>query len=254
MPPASLTADGSVSHTTPVHPPLGEQAITVVLPADFTAFCQLHHEVYQHFTPAQADGGGGWVSHPSDGVPVSQDDGIWSTPEKVAEFLSDCGEDCTFTPTAWVGEPTESTPRLVGAYRDNCTTSDADLKQGDAETTGETTVIGMSVGANPVSVLPKIEHTWFKQNTESSDTTGHIKPGEIGWIDEVSVTRKAKGNWHLNGVDQSNPFAPVNKHNSHGPHDFTDIEGDITYKIMRVQSRPMTAEERTNRCGNTSPS
>ncbi|MGW7639320.1 hypothetical protein [Streptomyces decoyicus] len=49
MPPASLTADGSVSHTTPVHPPLGEQAITVALPADFTAFCQLHHEVYQRF-------------------------------------------------------------------------------------------------------------------------------------------------------------------------------------------------------------
>ncbi|WP_310726215.1 hypothetical protein [Streptomyces sp. N2A] len=49
MPPASPTADGSVSHTTPVHPPLGEQTITVVLPADFAAFCQLHHEVYQLF-------------------------------------------------------------------------------------------------------------------------------------------------------------------------------------------------------------
>ncbi|GAA2330361.1 hypothetical protein Scani_34040 [Streptomyces caniferus] len=49
MPPASLTADGSSPHTTPVHPPLGEQAITVVLPADFAAFCQLHHEIYQHF-------------------------------------------------------------------------------------------------------------------------------------------------------------------------------------------------------------
>ncbi|MGW3275186.1 hypothetical protein ACWDFH_27510 [Streptomyces kronopolitis] len=49
MPPASLTADGSITHATPVHPPLGEQPITVVLPADFAAFCQLHHDVYQHF-------------------------------------------------------------------------------------------------------------------------------------------------------------------------------------------------------------
>lgn len=205
-------------------------------------------------TPAQADGGGGgWVTDPPD-VPVSQGEGIWSTPEKVAEFLADCGQDCTFTPTAWVSEPTEGTPTMLGNYRDNCTTENADFKQGEAETTGESTVVGMSVGANPVSVLPKIEHTWFKQNTESSDTTGTLKPGEIGWVDEVSVTRKAKGNWHLNGVDQSNPFAPVNEHNFHGPHDFTDVEGDITYKIIRIQSRPMTDEERTNRCGNTSPS
>ncbi|MCR8577508.1 hypothetical protein, partial [Streptomyces sp. Isolate_219] len=49
MPPAPPTAAGTTSHTTPVHPPLGEQAITVVLPADFAAFCQLHHEIYQHF-------------------------------------------------------------------------------------------------------------------------------------------------------------------------------------------------------------
>lgn len=49
MPPASLTADGSITHATPVHPPFGEQPITVVLPADFAAFCQLHHDVYQDF-------------------------------------------------------------------------------------------------------------------------------------------------------------------------------------------------------------
>ncbi|MGA4881223.1 hypothetical protein [Streptomyces lydicamycinicus] len=49
MPPAPSTAAGTTSHTTSVHPPLGEQAITVVLPADFAAFCQLHHEIYQHF-------------------------------------------------------------------------------------------------------------------------------------------------------------------------------------------------------------
>lgn len=40
-------------------------------------------------TPAQADGGG-WATDPPD-VPVSQGEGIWSTPEKVAEFLADCG-------------------------------------------------------------------------------------------------------------------------------------------------------------------
>ncbi|WP_127154783.1 hypothetical protein [Streptomyces lydicus] len=71
-------------------------------------------------TPAQADGGGGWVTDPPD-VPVSQGEGIWRTPEKVAEFLADCGQDCTFTPTAWVSEPTEGTPTMVGEYRDNCT-------------------------------------------------------------------------------------------------------------------------------------
>ncbi|MFD3421020.1 hypothetical protein [Streptomyces decoyicus] len=205
-------------------------------------------------TPAQADGGGGGWTGTVPAPPVPQDDGIWSTPEKIAEFLASCGQDCTFTPTAWVGEPTEGTPTRVGDYRDNCLTENVDFNYGEAETTGESTVVGMSVGANPVSVLPKIEHTWFKQNTASTVTTGTLKPGETGWIDEVSVTRKAKGNWHLNGVDQSNPFAPVNTHNSHGPHDFTDIEGDITYKIIRVQSRPLTPEEYTSRCGNTSPS
>ncbi|PJN39295.1 hypothetical protein CG747_17750 [Streptomyces sp. CB02959] len=41
------------------------------------------------------------------------------------------------------------------------------------------------------------KHTWFTRNTESSDTTGTLKPGEVGWADEVSVTRNAKGNWHL---------------------------------------------------------
>ncbi|MFF3747524.1 hypothetical protein [Streptomyces kronopolitis] len=49
MPRAPLTADGSSPHTTPVRPPLGEHPIAVILPADFTAFCQLPHDVYQHF-------------------------------------------------------------------------------------------------------------------------------------------------------------------------------------------------------------
>ncbi|MGA5560289.1 hypothetical protein ACPCUV_03760 [Streptomyces platensis] len=142
---------------------------------------------------------------------------------------------------------------MLGDRRDNCTTENVDFNYGEAETTGETTVIGLSLGANPVSVLPKIEHNWFKQNTESTQTTGRLKPGEIGWFDEVSVTRKAKGNWQLAGVDQSNPFAPINDHNFHGPHQFTDVESDITYRIIRAQSRPMTPEERTSRCGNASP-
>ncbi len=49
MPPAPPTASGSTAHATTVHPPFGEQAITVVLPADFAAFCQLHHDIYLHF-------------------------------------------------------------------------------------------------------------------------------------------------------------------------------------------------------------
>ncbi|UKY47837.1 hypothetical protein [Streptomyces inhibens] len=49
MPPAPPTAVGTTPHTTPVRTTLGGQAITVVLPADFTAFCQLHYDVYQHY-------------------------------------------------------------------------------------------------------------------------------------------------------------------------------------------------------------
>ncbi|MFI0717420.1 hypothetical protein ACH4SK_44155 [Streptomyces inhibens] len=49
MPPAPPTAVGATPHTTPVRTTLGEQAITVVLPADFTAFRQLHYDVYQHY-------------------------------------------------------------------------------------------------------------------------------------------------------------------------------------------------------------
>ncbi|TJZ57407.1 hypothetical protein FCH28_08285 [Streptomyces piniterrae] len=47
--PSAPSAAGTTTHTTPVRPKLGEAAITVVLPADFTAFCQLHHDVYQHY-------------------------------------------------------------------------------------------------------------------------------------------------------------------------------------------------------------
>ncbi|MFI6765952.1 hypothetical protein [Streptomyces sp. NPDC050355] len=204
-------------------------------------------------TPAQADGGGGgWISHdPLPPVPQGPD---WSTPEAVARFLSDCGDSCTFTPTEWVGPPNEGTPTMLGTARDNCTTENADFNYGESETTGETTIVGLSLGANPVSLLPKFEHNWFKSNTESTVTTGTLKPGEIGWFDEVTVTRKAKGNWHLAGVDQSNPFAPVNAHNTWGPHDFNDVESDISYKVIRVQSRPMTEEEKVSRCGNASPS
>lgn len=204
-------------------------------------------------TPAQAEGGGGgWISHGD--LPPAPQGPDWSTPEAVAKFLSDCGDSCTFTPTEWVGEPTEGTPTRLGSPRDNCTTENVDYNYGEAETTGETTIVGLSLGANPVSLLPKIEHNWFTSNTESTVTTGTLKPGEIGWFDEVTVTRKAKGNWQLSGVDQSNPFAPVNAHNTWGPHEFTGVESDISYKVIRVQSRPMTEEEKTTRCGNVSPS
>ncbi|MER6304636.1 hypothetical protein [Streptomyces sp. NPDC001657] len=205
-------------------------------------------------TPAQADGGGGgWVTSPPPGY--TPDPGPdWSTPEAIAKFLSDCGQDCTFTPTAWVGEPSEGTPTMLGKPRENCTTENVDFNYGESETTGETTIIGLSLGANPVSLLPKIEHNWFTQNTESTVTTGTLKPGEIGWFDEVTVSRKAKGNWQLAGVDQSNPFAPVNGHNKYGPHEFTDVESDISYKVIRVQSRAMTDDERATKCGNSSPS
>ncbi|WP_407287073.1 hypothetical protein [Streptomyces sp. BP-8] len=36
--------------------------------------------------------------------------------------------------------------------------------------------------------------------------------------------------------------------------DFNDVESDISYKVIRVQSRPMTEEEKVSRCGNASPS
>ncbi|MFE7318471.1 hypothetical protein ACFU7T_36040 [Streptomyces sp. NPDC057555] len=48
MPSALQAAVGTAPHA-PVRPQAGEAAITVVLPADFTAFCQLHHDAYQHY-------------------------------------------------------------------------------------------------------------------------------------------------------------------------------------------------------------
>ncbi|MGP4001377.1 hypothetical protein [Streptomyces sp. 8N706] len=48
MPHASPIRNGTSPHTTPVHPQAGD-AITIVLPADFTAFCQLHHRIYRRY-------------------------------------------------------------------------------------------------------------------------------------------------------------------------------------------------------------
>ncbi|WP_438484749.1 hypothetical protein [Streptomyces sp. S186] len=48
MPSALRAAVGTEPHA-PVRPKTGETTITVALPADFIAFCQLHHDVYQQY-------------------------------------------------------------------------------------------------------------------------------------------------------------------------------------------------------------
>ncbi|MGY5125390.1 hypothetical protein [Streptomyces nigrescens] len=95
----------------------------------------------------------------------------WSTPEKVAEFVSDCGESCTFTPTEWVGSRPRARRRSWGRSATNCTTENVDFNYGESETTGEPTIVGLSLGATPGALLPEIEHNWFKSNTESTVTT-----------------------------------------------------------------------------------
>ncbi|MFF8785918.1 hypothetical protein [Streptomyces sp. NPDC015125] len=203
-------------------------------------------------TPAQADnpGRGGSIMPDSDADLGRVDGRPFDDPARLNEFLAGCGQWCTVTPTAWLGDPREGTPAMQGKPQENCTTEVSDFNFARAETTGETAIIGLSLGANPVSVLPKIEKNWFTSNTETTSNTGHLKPGEIGWIDEIPVTRKAKGNWKLEGSSDFN----INQWNQFGPREFTDVETDITYKVIRVSSRPMTPDEKKTKCGNSSPS
>ncbi|MFC9227539.1 hypothetical protein ACFTZI_00900 [Streptomyces decoyicus] len=201
-------------------------------------------------TPAQADspgGGGSLMPKPTPGLTAPGPD--FSNPDTLNEFLTDCGDVCSFTQTGWAGEAKEGTPTKLGSERDNCTTEPLPFSEADAETNGETTTIGLgfTLGNAPVQAAPSIQHAWVKSVTKTSTTGGSLKPGQIGWIDEVPVTRKATGNWKVDGTPR-----PDNRHTAYGPLEFNGVESDISYKIIRVQARDMTPDEKVTRCGNAS--
>ncbi|MEW9518525.1 hypothetical protein [Streptomyces tubercidicus] len=205
-------------------------------------------------TPAQADSpGGGGSLMPDSGVgsvPETTDD--WTTPEGLAKYLSGCGETCTFVPLEKVGEPSYGTATRVGTPSQNCSaTEKAPQKYEEAQTTGQSTTIGLSIEG--LGATAKVEQSWFKSNTVSSALTGTLTPHQTGWFEEVPVTQKAKGTWKIAGVDNTNPFSEANKYTAVGPREFQNVESDITYKIIRFQSKDMTADEVKNLCGKDGP-
>ncbi|MEU8783644.1 hypothetical protein [Streptomyces sp. NPDC048637] len=206
-------------------------------------------------TPAQADSpGGGGSLMPDSGVgsvPESTDD--WSTREGLAKYLSGCGESCTFVPLEKVGEPTYGTPTRVGNASQNCSPSEtAAPKYEEAETISETLTIGLSIDGIS-AVTPKIEQSWMKSNTVSNALTGTLAPYQTGWFEEVPVTQKAKGTWKIDGVSETNPFGAANKYTAVGPREFHDVESDITYKIIRFNTKNLTEDEKKNLCGKDGP-
>ncbi|WP_405842399.1 hypothetical protein OG528_29095 [Streptomyces platensis] len=198
-------------------------------------------------TPAQADspGGGGRIMP---NPPPTPDP--WSTPEGLDKFLSSCGQSCTVIPTQWAGEAREGTPTRKGDIRHNCGPAESSFSFKDENTNGETTVVGISLGANPASVLPKIEHSWIQTETQGTTDTVNLPSHHVGWIDEVPVTRKVKGTWKLEGQNWNG--SNYNEHVKYGPREFTDVEADITYKIVKHQVRPMNADE-LKQCANANP-
>lgn len=45
----------------------------------------------------------------------------------------------------------------------------------------------------------------------------------------------------------------MNKYTAGGPREFNDVESDVTYKLIRFQSKDMTADEVKNLCGKDGP-
>ncbi|MEU8783465.1 hypothetical protein [Streptomyces sp. NPDC048637] len=198
-------------------------------------------------TPAQADspfGGGGADVKPGTMDPRSLDD-----PERRNELLARCGESCTVMPGEWLGPAREGTPTRLGEIRQNCGPNTSTLAYKDEHTETQTTIVGISIDKNPASLLPKIEKQWIQSQTTGTTDTIEMQAHQVGWIDEVPVTRLAKATWKLEGSSGLN----VNEVNQFGPREFHDVEADITYKIIRHHVRDMTPEE-VAQCGNTTPS
>ncbi|WP_327689381.1 hypothetical protein [Streptomyces tubercidicus] len=205
-------------------------------------------------TPAQADsvgGGGSLMPKPGVGV-VPQDTDDLSTPEGLAKYLSGCpGDTCTFVPVEKIGEPSYGTATRVGTPSQNCSTETATQKFEEAETIGETTTVGLSIAG--FGATAKVDQSWFKQNTVSNALTGTLASHQTGWFESVPVTQKAKGTWKIAGVSETNPFGTANKYTAGGPREFNDVESDVTYKLIRFQSKDMTADEVKNLCGKDGP-
>ncbi|MGW8554497.1 hypothetical protein [Streptomyces tubercidicus] len=202
-------------------------------------------------TPAQADSGlGGWIA-PAPTPDLAPGPDPLDDPEKRADFLSRCGEWCTIVNGEFTGDPREGVPENMSGMHDNCT-SPASFTYKEEETQGNGIVIGLQLNSASVPVLPKIEYSSVHTRTEGVTDTVNQPPYTRSWLDKVPVTQKLRGTWKVAGFDPSN--ANVNEFTMRGPREFTDVEADATYTVLRKQSRPMTEEEKVTLCGNHSPS
>ncbi len=204
-------------------------------------------------TPAQADGPGGGLS--SSGGLMSSAQGDYNAapgpdpmddPQKRAEFLSNCGDKCTVTNGAFVGEATEGTPERVSKVHDTCDAiGNFAYTESETESNGIVISMGLKVPAvMGVEATPRIDYNQVHTKTTGvTDTITQDKPYTLYWLDKVPITQTLKGNWSYEGDSVK----------SLPPREFTDVEADVTYYALRKQSRPMTEEEKISRCGNVSP-
>ncbi|WP_328385551.1 hypothetical protein OHS81_16720 [Streptomyces sp. NBC_00400] len=210
-------------------------------------------------TPAQADspgGGGSLMPKPGVGVVPSGPDPL-DDPAQLADFLSRCGDNCTVENARYAGDKTEGTPERIGKPVPNCNPSAINTGWSEAETKTEGLVIGMSLGiggepTKTVTATPSIQYTSTTSTTVGQDVRLTEQPAyTIAWLDKVPTTQKLEGTWKLKGVDQSNPFAPVNEFNSKGPRTFDNVVAKSTFVSLKPHYRAMTAEEKAQ-CSNTS--
>ncbi len=203
-------------------------------------------------TPAQADSGlGGWIA-PAPAPDLAPGPDPLEDPEKRADFLSRCGEWCTIVNGEFTGDAREGAPERVSQIHDNCTSQPGSFTYKEEETQGNGIVIGLQLSSKNVPVLPKIEYSSVNTRTEGVTDTVNQPPYTRSWLDKVPVAQKLRGTWKVAGFDPSN--ADVNEFTMRGPREFTDVEADATYTVLRKQSRPMTEEEKVTLCGNHSPS
>ncbi|BDH16197.1 hypothetical protein [Streptomyces hygroscopicus] len=145
--------------------------------------------------PADSPGRGGRVMPDRNVIPVPETTDDWTTPEGPAKYRSECGQSCTFVPNEKIGDPTYSGRKMVGTPTQNCSSSkDATAPCSNAETTSQTTTIGVTIGSIP-AVTPKLDASWMKSHTETMGITGTIGPFQTGWYEEYTVTQKANWTW-----------------------------------------------------------
>ncbi|MGA5265799.1 hypothetical protein ACWCYK_36140 [Streptomyces lydicamycinicus] len=174
-------------------------------------------------------------------------------PGYLYDFLSRCGEYCTIVSGEYTGDPHEGNPERVSEIHDNCTPRDGSFTYKMEETKGNGTIIDLSLNGIPAPVLPKIQYSSLNTKTEGVTDTVTQSPYTRSWLDRVPVTQKLRGTWHLTGP-ANGLFPQMNEFNTKGPRDFTDVEADATYTVLRKQSRAMTEEEKATLCNNKSAS